>query len=108
MMVILLNINMEFVNGILFVRPIGTLNINTSNKLKNTLIPTIKNYGIKNLVYNFLELRSIDETGKSTLLDIYNEILCNNGKVLVVNNNFKLLYFKETNNELSALKILQI
>lgn len=104
----MLNINMEFVNGILFVRPIGTLNIYTSNKIKDTLIPLIKNYGIKYLVYNFLELKSIDDIGKKTLLDIYNEILNNKGEVLVVNNNFKLLYFKETNNELSALKILKI
>ena len=61
-----------------------------------------------NLVYNFEELKSIDEEGEKTLLLGYNAILNNNGKVLVVNNRFNLMYFKEVSNELSALNILKI
>ena len=104
----MLNINMEFNSGILFVRLIGSLNKLTTNKLIDTLIPVIKNNGIKNLVYNLEMLKSIDDIGFNTLLLGYNEILNNNGKVLIVKNKFNLKYFKEVNNELSALKILKV
>ena len=107
-MVIVLNINMEYKSGVLFVRLIGSLNKLTSYKIKDTLIPIITSQGIKNLVYNFGELKSIDDVGVKTLLLGYNAILNNNGKVLVVNNRFNLEYFKEVNNELSALNILKI
>ena len=107
-MVIILNINMEYKSGVLFVRLMGSLNKLTSYKLVDTLIPIIESQGIKNLVYNFTELNSIDEVGSNTLLLGYNAILNNNGKVLVVNNRFNLEYFKEVNNELSALNILKI
>jgi len=107
-MVIILNINMEYKSGVLFVRLIGSLNKLTSYKLVDTLIPIIVSQGIKNLVYNFDELTSIDDVGSKTLLLGYNAILNNNGKVLVVNNRFNLQHFKEVNNELSALNILKI
>lgn len=99
---------MEYKSGVLFVRLIGSLNKLTSNKLYDTLIPIITNQGIKNLVYNFSELDTIDDDGFKILLLGYNEILNNNGNVLVVNNRFNLKYFKEVDNELSALKILRI
>ena len=104
----MLNLNMEYNSGVLIVRLIGSLNKLTSNKLVDTLIPIIISQGIKNLVYNFNELSSIDEVGFKTLLLGYNAVLNNKGNVLVVNNHFKLEYFKEVNNELSALKILKI
>lgn len=107
-MVILLNLNMEYKNGILFVRLIGSLNKLTANKLVGSLIPIIVSQGIINLVYNFNELKSIDEVGYKTLLLGYNAIINNNGNVLVVNNRFNLKYFKEVKNELSALKILKV
>ena len=107
-MVIILNINMEYNSGILFVRLIGSLNKLTSYKLVDTLIPIIVSQGIRNLVYNFNELDSIDEVGYKTLLLGYNSIINNNGDVLVVGNRFNLGYFKEVNNELSALKILKV
>ena len=107
-MVIILNINMEYKSGVLFVRLIGSLNKLTSYKLTDTLIPIITSQGIKNLVYNFDELKSIDEVGNKTLLLGYNAILRNGGNVLVVENKFNIEYFKEVNNELSALNILKI
>lgn len=104
----MLNINMEYVSGVLFVRLKGSLNKQTAVKLNENLLPIITNQGIKNLVYNFSELVSIDEEGNKSLLKGYNAILDNNGKVLVVENRFKLEYFKETKNELSALEILKV
>ena len=52
-MVIMLNLNMEYKSGVLFVRLIGSLNKLTSYKLVDTLIPIIVSQGIRNLVYNF-------------------------------------------------------
>ena len=104
----MLNINMEYNSGILFVRLKGSLNKLTTYKLKNKLFPIIKFNGIKNLVYNLEYLNYIDEEGFKTLLLGYDEIINNNGNVLIVNNKFNLKYFKEVNNELSALKILKV
>ena len=104
----MLNLNMEYNSGILFVRLKGSLNKLTNNKLINILLPIIRSNGIKNLVYNLECLHSIDDEGFKTLLLGYNEILNNNGNVLIVNNKFNLKYFKEVNNELSALKILKV
>ena len=104
----MLNINMEFNSGILFVRLIGSLNKLTVNKVYDTLIPVVKDNGIKNLVYNFDMLKSIDNEGFKSLLNCYYELICNNGRLLVVNNKFHLLFFKEVDNELSALNILRI
>lgn len=103
----MLNINMEFNSGILFVRFIGSLNRLTNDKIIN-LISIIKRNGIKYLVYNFDNLESIDDIGYKSLLLCYNEIINNNGNLLVVNNKFNLKNMKEVNNELSALKILKI
>ena len=107
-MVLMLKINMEFNSGVLFVRLIGSLNKLTLNKFNNTLIPLIKNNGIKNLVYNFDNLKSIDKEGFNTLLNSYNEVIENSGKILVVKNRLNLKFFKEVDNELSALDILKI
>ena len=104
----MLNINMEYKKGVLFVRLIGSLNELSAHKLLDTLLPIIVKHGIRYLVYNFDELVSIDDVGKKSLLLGYNAILNNHGNVLVVNNRFKLEYFKETKNELTALDILKV
>ena len=104
----MLNIDMEINSGILFVRLIGSLNKLTLMKLNNTLIPLIKDNGLKNLVYNLDKLISIDDDGFNSLLDTYNEIINNNGSILVVNDKFNLKFFKKVDNELSALNILKI
>ena len=106
-MVLMLNMNMEFNSCILFVRFIGSLNRLTNDKIID-LISIIKRNGIKYLVYNFDNLESIDDIGYKSLLLCYNEIINNNGNLLVVNDKFNLENMKEVNNELSALKILKI
>ena len=104
----MLNINMEFRKGVLFVRLIGSLNELSAHKLIDTVLPVVIKSGIKYLVYNFNELESIDDVGKKSLLLGYNEILKNHGNVLVLNNRFKLEHFKETKNELTDLEILKV
>ena len=104
----MLNINMEYKKGVLFVRLMGSLNELNAHKLLDTLLPIVVKQGIKYLVYNLDELISIDDVGKKSLLLGYNAILNNKGNVLVVNNRFNLEHFKETKNELTALEILKV
>lgn len=104
----MLKMDMEYRYGILFVRLTGSLNKNTSYKLTDTLVPLIVSQGIKNLVYNFDELLTIDDIGGKSLLMGYNAVVNNNGNVLVVNNRFNLTYLKEIENELTALKLLKV
>ncbi len=104
----MLNINLEFIRGILFVRLKGALTQITADKLNDTLIPIIINNGIKNLVYNINELKSIDEIGKKILLMGNNAVLNNKGKVLMVNNKFDIENIREISSELVALDILKV
>lgn len=104
----MLNINMEYKFGILFVRLNGKLTLENAQKLESSLIPIIINNGIKNLVYNFNELKSIDEVGHKLLLMTINAVKHNNGNTLIVNNRFKLKNIKEISNELNALDILKV
>ena len=82
----MLNINMEYKFGILFVRLNGKLTLENAQKLESSLIPIIINNGIKNLVYNFNELKSIDEVGHKLLLMTINAVKHNKGNTLIVNN----------------------
>lgn len=102
----MLNINMEYIKGVLFVRLKGSLNSSNASKLIDNLIPILMNHGINKLVYNLSELSSIDEVGTKSLFMGYNTILNNYGNVLVVDNKFRIKYFKEVKDELSALMIL--
>ncbi len=104
----MLKINMEYKNGILFVRLIGSLDKITTTKLIDSLIPIIIKHGIRYLVYNFNELNNLDDVGYKSLLMAYNAINKNNGKVLVVNNRFDIKEFVEVSNELKALELLKI
>ncbi len=103
----MLDIDMEIRNGILFVRFDGVINKNTFSKLNN-LISMIKYYGIRYLVYNFSNLLSIDKNGYKSLLNGYDAVVNNSGKVYVVENQFNLDYFVSVKNELAALKLLNI
>lgn len=104
----MLNINTEFNSGIYFVRLEGSFNKLNYNIYMDTINFNIKKFGIKNLVINFNKLKNIDDKGIETLFKSYDEILNNHGNLLVIDNKFNIKYFKEVNNELSALKILKI
>lgn len=115
----LLNINLEFHKGILFVRLDGNLDINTIDKLDKEVTSLIKENGIKNIVFNFSNLNSIDCHGINKLLDSYKICKSNNGKSLVcgisnglvkqrVNNSRLLKYMYETSDELTAFSMINL
>ena len=114
----MLNVGTEYRKGILFVRLRGHLNKDTISKLNKRVTRIVESNGIRNIVFNFSNLKSIDIKGINTIF--YNYELCrkNNGKSLMCGNNDKIRkklkssrlinYVYETTDELSAIKILNL
>lgn len=115
----MLDINIEFRKGILFIRLEGILNYETVYKLNEEVLNTIKTNGIKYIVFNLENLYYIDMDGIKAIMNHYNLVNSYNGKSLIcgissslVKNRIKqsniLDYLSETSNELSALKLINL
>lgn len=115
----MLDINMEFHKGILFVRLSGILNKDTIDKLSLEVTNFIQENGIRNIVYNISNLNQIDCYGINALLNNYEICKGNNGKSLVcgisegvvkhrIKNSRLLNYMYETSDELSALNVINL
>ena len=114
----MLNVGTEFRKGILFVRLKGHLNKDTINKLNKRVTKLVKENGIRNIVFNFTNLKSIDIKGINTIF--YNYELCknNDGRSMFCGNNDNIRnklkksrlinYIYETKDELSAIRILNL
>jgi anti-anti-sigma factor len=115
----MLDINMEFRKGILFVRLKGVLSNNTCKKLDQFLKEIITEKIIRYVVFNISQLQYIDLDGINILL-FYNQILVeNNGQTLIcgikdelikfkIRNSKMLDYISEINNELDAINLINI
>lgn len=110
----MLEINMEFRKGILFIRLIGELTKKTYQKLNDEVTIMIKENGIRNIVFNIEKLNKIDMKGISFLY--YNYELCNynKGKIMIcgfqnekvknrIKNSRLLNYMYEVSSELTAI-----
>jgi len=115
----MLDINMEFHKGILFIRLSGSLNENTINKLNDEVNNFIKENGIRNIVYNISDLNEIDCYGINALFNSYQESKTNKGKSLLcgiedaivkhrIKNSRLLNYMYETSDELSAINMINL
>lgn len=114
----MLEINLEFVRGMLFVRLEGVLDNNTYTKLSDCLDNMIHEKGIKYFVVNLENLDSIDENGLQTIIDRYFDVVLHDGKLVICgyNDQFKtnleISYIfdqiDKTNNELGALKLINL
>jgi len=114
----MLNVGTEFRKGILFVRLKGHLNKDTINKLNKKVTKIVKENGIRNIVFNFTNLKSIDIKGINTIF--YNYELCRNneGTSMFCGNNDNIRnklkksrlinYVYETKDELSAIRIMNL
>jgi len=111
----MLDINMEFRKGILFVRLDGELTKNTVGYMDKEVITRIKKSGINNVVYNLENLRELDMKGIHSLLYTYEINKNNNGRTLVcgINDNVKriiknsrmLNYVNEIGSEIKAFTL---
>lgn len=110
----MLKLDLEFNKGILFVRPSGKLNHNTSYKMNNYLVPLILKHKIKYLVYNLYELIDIDEAGMKAILNTKKAIKNNGGIVCVCEVKDSLLkkinklHIQRLDNELSAIRKIEV
>jgi stage II sporulation protein AA (anti-sigma F factor antagonist) len=115
----MLNMDMEFRKGILFVRLEGELNRKTSSKINEDLTHVIRETGIKYLVFNVENLTFINIDGIDAMLKNYNIISNNEGKVIIcglkydlvktrIENSRLLNYLYETSSELTAFNIINL
>ena len=104
----MLNIDYEFRKGILFIRLIGHLTVDTAGRVKEEITDMIIDNGIKNVVFNISDISVVDEVGMKNLginfelckKNCNNVLLCglNKWRSMVVNSEYLV------ENELSAFK----
>lgn len=110
----MLEIDMEFRKGILFIRLLGELTAKTVFVLNREVTKVIEEYRISNLVFNVDGLSKIDDMGIHALYDNYKIARDNHGTVLVcglhndeTREKFRgsnlLNFMYETSDELSAI-----
>lgn len=115
----MLEINMEFRKGILFIRLSGQLNEKTVEKLEKEVTELVTENGIRNLVFNLEEVTNIDMKGINALLKNYKVCKKNDGKTLICNldnslvkhriyNSRLLNYMYEASDEISAINVLNL
>ena len=99
----MLNTNIEFRKGILFVRLDGVLDKYTMNELDDTYNLIIENK-IKNIVFNINEVVKTDKFGINNLFNIYKNINKNSNCYFIKN---KLLNKVNIfDNELKAMEVI--
>lgn len=111
----MLDVNMEFKQGILMVRLKGVLTKETVHLLEKDLELVIKDNGIKYMLLNLKQIDYIDKIGLETIRKSYNYIVENSGKLIVCGIN-KLFYYNnaitenlyQINEEITAYEIINI
>ena len=114
----MLNIDIEYKRGILFVRLKGVLNKDNALKLRDLLDRAITGAGIKYLMINCEKLCSIDNYGIKMINDKCIDLISNDGMLLMCGSNDyvrlkiesspldSLIY--KTNNEIGAFNIINV
>ena len=87
----MLKMDLEFARGILFVRLKGKLLRKNCYKINNYLSPVLKKHKIRYLIYNFIDLEDIDQTGIDAIINTKYIIKNNKGKIrmCMINQNIK-------------------
>ena len=111
----MLEINLEFIRGMLFVRLKGILDNNNYAKLSDCFNDMINDKGMKYFIVNLEELTYIDSRGLQAITDGYCDVLKHNGKLIICGCEDKLYQEKNllnqiehTSNELNAFKLINI
>lgn len=115
----MLNIDMEFKKGILFIRLEGSLNYKNIHKFETEIIPVVLKHEIKYLVINLDKVILLDRSGLECLIALNEIVKSFGGKTtlcsltnlevqkLIHESDFKRLFY-ETSNELTALGVMKI
>lgn len=113
----MLEIDMEYRKGVLFIRLIGELIESTIPVLEQEVTHIMKDYGIGNIVFNVEGLEVIDMKGINALLKHYELAKDSHGKVMLcglkndlvkhrIENSHLLNYMYEASDELTALSYM--
>lgn len=115
---ITIEINLEYMYGMLFIRLSGVLDKKTFLELNDCLDKMIYDKGLKNFVLNLSNLEYIDEVAIQGIINRYFDIVLNDGKLVIcgyndqfkINNKTKYIFdsIEHTSNELKALKIINL
>lgn len=104
----MLDINIEFTKGVLFIRLEGILNDSNMNNIKNTIMKILNEGGIRYLVFNVHNLKI---EGDNNLFNICEEIVkVNDGKMLIcgLENEIALEHYSHVKDELAALRAFSV
>lgn len=113
----MLNIDLEYKRGILFLRLDGTLDKKTSFILEEAIKKIVNKAGIKYILINFEKLYKIDKYGVSSIINSYNEFLKDKGKLIICGYEDIILNIERTDlikfaiptiNEFSAFELINI
>lgn len=111
----MLDIDMEFKQGILLVRLKGILNGDTVGLLKKDLEMVIQTNGIRFVLLNLKNLSFVDKYGLEAIKESYQQISENNGKLILcgINKLFDQNHFLtdnlyQVNEEITAYEIINI
>ena len=114
----MLNIDLEYKRGILFLRLNGVLNEKNYFILEDAIKNVVSKAGIKYLLINFEKLYDIDDKGLSSIINSYKEYIKDRGKLLICGYHDKTKLFIEkselkrfavvTLNEVGAFNLVNI
>ena len=102
----MVDLNIEFTRGVLFVRLSGILNEVSSMDVEEKVFEIIKDGGIRFVVFNVKNLEMSDSV---KLFDKCQKLLEeNDGRMLICGNEMSAYDLEYVSDELSALKLLSI
>ncbi|MCI8394305.1 MAG: STAS domain-containing protein [Bacilli bacterium] len=110
----MLYMDLEYYQGVLFVRLDGHLTYKNAYKINNYLAPVILKHRIKYLVYNLFSVLDLDNAGVDAIIRTKYAIRSNQGSVYLceVPHQFRKVmrrsHIKETLTEQSALELLKV
>lgn len=112
-----MNISTEYRKGVMFVRLKGILNKNNVKELNEKVTKLVNTVGIRNLVFNFNDLKDIDSKGINALLYNYEIIKRNGGNMFLCTSKYDLIdklkrfhilkYMGIINDELKAIELMK-
>lgn len=98
----MLDINIEFSKGVLFVRLSGNITKENASNIEDNIVNILEKSGIKYLVFNLSDINLLEGVDLFEKCD--KVVKKNNGKMVICGND-NLNYLK-AKNELSALRML--
>lgn len=79
-----MNLELEYRQGVLFVRPCGELDMNITDEFRNSLEDSLKKNLVNHLIFNLEHVSFIDSSGLGVILGRYKRLVQQGGRVSLV------------------------